>query len=153
VNVRVIVGDSRAMLATLPDESVAMTALAIWLVVLIRWDWPAATAAQRLEILGNALLASLALAGLVQLGLGLRNAIRNIKGTAGAQWNQTKPEMLSTSRCAAAFDNHNDYDRMTLRCSIYIKLGAEGARRAMRYCEEDREKKRIHAPCKIVQQE
>ena len=43
---------------------------------------PAATAPQRLEILGNALLASLLLAGLVQLGLGLRNAIRNIKGTA-----------------------------------------------------------------------
>ena len=70
-----------------------------------------------------------------------------------AQWNQTKPEMLSTSRCAAAFDNHNDYDRMTLRCSVYIKLGAEGARRAMRYCEEDREKKHIHTPCKIVQEE
>ncbi len=61
---------------------VAMTALAVWLVVLVRWDWPAATAPQRLEILGNALLASLLLAGLVQLGLGLRNAIRNIKGTA-----------------------------------------------------------------------
>ena len=70
-----------------------------------------------------------------------------------AQWNQTKPQMLSTSRCAAAFDGHNDYDRMTLRCSVYIKLAAEGARRAMRYCEEDREKKHIHAPCKIVQEE
>ena len=35
-----------------------------------------------------------------------------------AQWNQTRPEMLSTSRCAAAFDNHNDYDRMTLRCEL-----------------------------------
>ena len=79
--------------------------------------------------------------------------VRDLPEVLRAQWNQTRPEMLSTSRCAAAFDNYNDYDRMTLRCSIYIKLGAEGARRAMRYCEEDREKKHIHAPCKIVQEE
>ena len=79
--------------------------------------------------------------------------VRDLPEVLRAQWNQTRPEMQSTSRCAAAFDNYNDYDRMTLRCSIYIKLGAEGARRAMRYCEEDREKKHIHAPCKIVLEE
>jgi len=79
--------------------------------------------------------------------------VRELPDPLRAQWNQTKPEMQNTSRCAAAFDNYNDYDRMTLKCSIYIKLGAEGARRAMRYCEEEREKKHIHAPCKIVLEE
>ena len=68
-------------------------------------------------------------------------------------WQRSVPEMTSASRCAAAFDNYSDFDRMTLKCSIYIKLGAEGARRAMRYCEEEREKKHIHAPCKIVLEE
>ena len=79
--------------------------------------------------------------------------VRDLPEVLRAQWNQTKPEMQNTSRCAAAFDNYSDFDRMTLKCSIYIKLGAEGARRAMRYCEEEREKKHIHAPCKIVLEE
>jgi len=79
--------------------------------------------------------------------------VRELPEALKQQWLQTRPEMSSNSRCAAAFDNHSDHERMTLKCSIYIKLGAEGARRAMRYCEEDREKKRIHAPCRIVQEE
>ena len=79
--------------------------------------------------------------------------VRDLPDVLRAQWNQTKPEMIDASRCAAAFDSHTDYDRMTLKCSVHIKLGAEGARRAMRYCEEEREKKHIHAPCKIVLEE
>lgn len=62
---------------------VASCAFAIWLVTLIRWDWPADRAEQQLAILGNALTASLILMGLVMLGLSIRNAIRNIKGSAG----------------------------------------------------------------------
>lgn len=79
--------------------------------------------------------------------------VRQLPDVLRAQWNQTKPEMIDASRCAAAFDSHTDYDRMTLKCSVHIKLGAEGVRRALRYCEEDREKKHIHAPCKIVVEE
>ncbi len=76
--------------------------------------------------------------------------VRELPDGLRAQWNQTRPDMLSTSRCAAAFDNHSDPERMTLQCSIYIKLGAEGARRAMRYCEQERQKRHIQAPCRIV---
>ena len=79
--------------------------------------------------------------------------VRELPDALRAQWNLTKPEMVSASRCAAAFDSHTDHERMTLKCSVHIKLGAEGARRALRYCEEEREKKRIHAPCKIVQED
>ena len=79
--------------------------------------------------------------------------VRELPDVLRAQWNQTRPEMIDASRCAAAFDSHSEYDRMTLKCSVHIKLGAEGARRAMRYCEEEREKKRIHAPCRIVLEE
>lgn len=79
--------------------------------------------------------------------------VRDLPDVLRAQWNQTRPEMREASRCAAAFDSHSDHERMTLKCSVHIKLGAEGARRAMRYCEEDREKKRIHAPCRIVLEE
>ena len=76
--------------------------------------------------------------------------VRELPEVLRSQWNQVKPEMLDASRCAAAFDNYNDLERMTFKCSIYIKLGAEGARRALRYCEEEREKLHIHAPCRIV---
>ncbi len=78
--------------------------------------------------------------------------LRELPEALKQQWLQTRPEMNSNSRCAAAFDNHSDYERMSLQCSVHIKLGAEGARRAMRYCDEEREKKRIHAPCRIVQE-
>jgi hypothetical protein len=61
-----------------------MTVMAIWLVVLVRYDWPKGTEEIRLGILGNAIYMALSVPLLVMLGLGLRNAIRNIKGTAGA---------------------------------------------------------------------
>jgi hypothetical protein len=65
-------------------------------------------------------------------------------------WRQTKPEMTANSRCAAAFDNHSDMDKMTLQCSVHIKMAAEGARRAMRYCEDKRQAQKIKEPCRLV---
>lgn len=62
----------------------AAGAMAIWLVTLIRWDWPADRADQQLTILGNALYGMICLMALVTLGLSIRNAIRNIKGSVGA---------------------------------------------------------------------
>jgi hypothetical protein len=62
---------------------VALTAMSIWLVVLVRYDWPAGTEEQRLGILGVALYMTLTGPLLVMIGLGLRNAIRNLKGSAG----------------------------------------------------------------------
>lgn len=64
---------------------IAAGAFAVWLVTLIRWDWPAGFEEQRIAILGNALYGMIALMGLVTLGLSIRNAIRTIKGSvAGA---------------------------------------------------------------------
>lgn len=62
---------------------VAFTVLSVWLVTLIRYDWPTGTEAQRLGILGTALYMMLGVPVLVMVGLGLRNAIRNIKASAG----------------------------------------------------------------------
>lgn len=63
-----------------------------------------------------------------------------------------KPEMNDRSRCAAAFDLSGDLEKMTLKCSIYIRMAAEGARRAMNYCEEKRQELRIKAPCRVVKE-
>ena len=63
---------------------------------------------------------------------------------------QAKPDMTDRSRCAAAFDSSSEFDKMTLQCSIYIRMAAEGARRAMAHCEEKRLSQHIHGPCRIV---
>jgi hypothetical protein len=65
-------------------------------------------------------------------------------------WKELKPEMTPMSHCATAFDSHSDGDKMVFRCSIHIKMSAEGERRAMKYCEEKREEKSIKAPCRLV---
>jgi hypothetical protein len=67
-------------------------------------------------------------------------------------YKDTKPEMNDRSRCAAAFDPSGDVEKMTLKCSVYIRMAAEGARRAMAYCEEKRQELRIKAPCRVVQE-
>lgn len=65
---------------------IAAFALAVWLIVLIRWDWSAATESQRLDILGKGLFAAMGIVALVALGLTMRAAIRNFKlsGTLGS---------------------------------------------------------------------
>jgi len=65
-------------------------------------------------------------------------------------WRITQPDMTDQSRCAAAFDDYGDADKMTLQCSVHIRMAAEGARRAMRYCEEKRTELKIKGACKIV---
>ncbi len=67
-------------------------------------------------------------------------------------YQDNKPEMNDRSRCAAAFDPSGDLEKMTLKCSIYIRMAAEGARRAMNYCEEKRQELRIKAPCRVVKE-
>ena len=67
-------------------------------------------------------------------------------------WKELKPEMTPMSACATAFDSHSNGEKMAFRCSIHIKMAAEGERRAMRYCEEKRAEKGIRMPCKLVQE-
>ena len=62
---------------------IALTVFSIWMVIEIRYDWPAGTEEQRLGILGIALYMVLSGPLLVMLGLGLRNAIRNLKASGG----------------------------------------------------------------------
>ena len=65
-------------------------------------------------------------------------------------WNLNKPDMTDQSRCAAAFDGYGDPEKATLQCSVHIRMAAEGARRALRYCEEKRAELKIRDACKIV---
>jgi hypothetical protein len=69
-----------------------------------------------------------------------------------SQWKIVKPEMNEMSHCAAAFDSHTDGEKMAWHCSIYIKMSAEGERRAMHNCEEKRAEKGIKMPCKLIEE-
>ena len=76
---------------------------------------------------------------------------KDLPDTLRTLWLDTKPEMVSTSHCAAAFDSYSDSEKMVFKCSIFIKMSAEGERRAIRYCEEKRAELKINAPCKLIQ--
>lgn len=65
-------------------------------------------------------------------------------------WHITKPDMTDQSRCAAAFEGYGDPDKMTLQCSVHIRMAAEGARRAIRYCDKKRAELKIKDVCRIV---
>ena len=76
--------------------------------------------------------------------------LRSLPQALQEHYQKAKPEMNDKSHCAAAFDSHTDGEKMVFRCSIHIKMSAEGERRAMRYCEESRKERKITAPCKLV---
>ena len=78
--------------------------------------------------------------------------VKNLPDDLRQVWNGIKPEMQPTSHCAAAYDSQTDSEKMVLKCSIYIKMSAEGERRAMRYCEEQRAERKIKAPCRLVEE-
>ena len=65
-------------------------------------------------------------------------------------YQREEPNFTDKSHCAAAWDSTTDGDKIAFRCSVFIKMSAEGERRAMRYCEEIREQKKIHAPCRLI---
>jgi hypothetical protein len=78
-------------------------------------------------------------------------ALHEIPEALQQQFMKVKPEMNANSHCATAFDSQTDGEKMAFRCSIYIKMSAEGERRAIRYCEEKRAELKINAPCKLIQ--
>ena len=102
------------------------------------------------------LLCSLALIGLSALAKPIGPYpymhVSELPDSLRSVWKELKPEMNEMSHCAAAFDSHSDGEKMAFRCSIHIKMSAEGERRAMRYCEEKRAEKGIKMPCKLVEE-
>ena len=77
-------------------------------------------------------------------------SLQNIPQPLQELYMSYKPEMNQYSHCAVAFDSHSDGEKMAFRCSIYIKMSAEGERRAMHYCEEKRAEHKINTPCRLV---
>jgi hypothetical protein len=66
------------------------------------------------------------------------------------QFLANKPFFTPMSHCAAAFDSYTDGDKMAFRCSIYIKMSAQGERRAVTLCEERKQELKVKMPCKLI---
>jgi hypothetical protein len=78
-------------------------------------------------------------------------ALRDLPPPLREQYARHEREMDANSRCAAAFDSATDTRRMTLQCSIHIRMAAEGARRALAYCEKERAAAGIRRECRVIE--
>lgn len=65
-------------------------------------------------------------------------------------YKREEPNFTDTSHCAAAWDSSTDGEKIAFKCSVFIKMSAEGERRAMRYCEEIRGQKKISSACRLI---
>jgi hypothetical protein len=65
-------------------------------------------------------------------------------------YKREEPNFTDMSHCATAWDSTTDGDKIAFKCSVFIKMSAEGERRAMRYCDEIREQKKISARCRLI---
>ena len=65
-------------------------------------------------------------------------------------YKREEPNFTDNSHCAAAWDSATDGDKIAFKCSVFIKMSAEGERRAMHYCEDIKDAKKIRDTCKLI---
>jgi hypothetical protein len=75
---------------------------------------------------------------------------RDVPSPVQALFVKNEPDLGDLGSCATAFDSLSDDDKMVFTCSIYIKILAEGERRAMKRCDEMKQSKGIKASCHII---
>jgi hypothetical protein len=66
-------------------------------------------------------------------------------------WVKNLPDLGPYGHCAAAWDSRTNGDKMAFKCDMYVRLSAEGARRALAHCREDSLKRGIKAPCQVIE--
>ena len=83
-------------------------------------------------------------------GAGSTIRSRDLPSSLYDYWAKQRPDMGSTGHCAVAFDSSTDERKMAYGCSVFIKMSAQGERKALQYCETMRETNQIKAPCQLV---
>jgi hypothetical protein len=66
------------------------------------------------------------------------------------QYEKIQPQLTDRNRCFVVFSDEHDELKMLLECSFNTRIASESERRALKYCEEKRMAKGIHAPCRLV---
>jgi hypothetical protein len=75
---------------------------------------------------------------------------RDLPTSLYSYWVKQKPDLGSMGHCAVAFDSGTDERKMAYGCSVFIKMSAQGERKALQYCETMRANNQIKAPCQLV---
>ena len=73
-----------------------------------------------------------------------------LPGSLQELYAQEQPGLGQYGHCAAGFDSRTDGLKMALSCSIYVRSSAQGARLAVKLCNERAAFLKIKARCKLI---
>lgn len=73
-----------------------------------------------------------------------------LPGSLQELYAREQPGLGQYGHCAAGFDSRTDGLKMALSCSIYVRSSAQGARLAVKLCNERAAFLKIKAPCKLI---
>ena len=73
-----------------------------------------------------------------------------LPGSLQELYAREQPNLGQYGHCAAGFDSRTDGLKMALSCSIYVRSSAQGARLAVKLCNERADFQKIKARCSLI---
>jgi len=73
-----------------------------------------------------------------------------LPGSLQELYARERPNLGQYGHCAAGFDSRTDGLKMALSCSIYVRSSAQGARLAVKLCNERADFQKIKARCSLI---
>jgi len=73
-----------------------------------------------------------------------------LPGSLQELYAREQPNLGQYGHCAAGFDSRTDGLKMALSCSIYVRSSAQGARLAVKLCNERAAFLKIKARCSLI---
>ncbi len=73
-----------------------------------------------------------------------------LPGSLQQLYAREQPNLGQYGHCAAGFDSRTDGMKMALSCSIYVRSSAQGARLAVKLCNERADFLKIKARCSLI---
>ena len=75
---------------------------------------------------------------------------QQLPGSLQDLYAREQPNLGQYGHCAAGFDSRTDGLKMALSCSIYVRSSAQGARLAVKLCNERAAFLKIKARCSLI---
>lgn len=77
-------------------------------------------------------------------------SVSQLPGSLQELYAREVPNLGQYGHCAAGFDSRTDGMKMALSCSIYVRSSAQGARLAVKLCNERADFLKIKARCSLI---
>lgn len=77
-------------------------------------------------------------------------SVSQLPGSLQELYAREQPNLGQYGHCAAGFDSRTDGLKMALSCSIYVRSSAQGARLAVKLCNERADFLKIKARCSLI---